>query len=121
MTLHFGQVHCVRLDDASLGFSHSGDLEAIGADRFNVRRPRIDQGDVMAVAGKMTADISADRAGTDERYSLFHCEALLVRTAIAATALAAIDQCTKPALRGSNNDNSGMQMISSRPTNSASM
>jgi predicted N-acetyltransferase YhbS len=47
-------------------------MHAAGADRLDMRRPRIDQRDVVAECRKAGADLTADRTSTDEGDAFGH-------------------------------------------------
>ena len=70
--LHLGEVHRRDGNRAGLLVRHAREMKSVLPDRLDVFGPGIDQRDIVAGARKMTAEISADRARTDDRNALSH-------------------------------------------------
>ena len=55
--LHLGQVQGLHFDREAFGFRHAFEAEPLGAHLLDVFRPKVDDGDVVAVAGEIAADM----------------------------------------------------------------
>src|SRR5262245_57039984 len=64
-------MECPRLDRERLDLADMGDAEPLAADRFDILRPRIDIGHVLASLHHVRSGISADCSSADDRYLLF--------------------------------------------------
>ena len=64
------EVHGGWPDDE--GIVRTLDVEPVTPDRLDLLGPRIDEGDVMAGAGQMAAEVAPDRSRSDEHESLRH-------------------------------------------------
>src|SRR5260370_37960168 len=66
--LRLGQMQRARLDRKRLDIADMGDPQTVLADGFDVFRPRIDVGHVLAGLHHMRPGITADRARADDCY-----------------------------------------------------
>src|ERR1700733_6342163 len=65
-------MHSVDSDGVILRLRHAVQVHPATADRLDMRRPWIDQRDVVTKGREVRADITADRTGADEGDALAH-------------------------------------------------